>query len=509
MIKRIRRIVKRVYYIIKVSRKSGLGMKEVSEKMAYAKKQGISYKRYYEEDAYKKPITWLPRRGKTVRGKKEKSENLIFDLSTETGVPIDEIKADILLCKKMYSGKIGAATYVNFEMYRMSKAEKREFIKKLEYKDELLRDFRGKAMEYDKGCCSLAELEASAENATKFLSNFLSARVIESAEERVNSAAEIYDDVRSVALDMVITKYLFGLSRKEYLMFNLWGKSIKEKMEYIPDRHHTRIILNVNGPSVSDICNNKEASYTLLKKHYGRELISVMSLDDKDKFVKFANRHKQAVLKPYNSSKGNGVRKINFESEVDLNDQKVFDEYLEELIEENQGFIIEELINTHESLKALNPDSVNTVRVIAYNDGEQTKVDACLMRIGRAGSFVDNGGAGGILVEIDRSTGRLCSKGHDHEGLIFYEHPDTGIVFENYQLPKWDMAMDLIKKASETMGRGFVGWDITCTDEGKWIVIEVNGTPQFFGKQSTQERGALPDFISMVGADKYERFKYA
>ena len=64
------------------------------------------------------------------------------------------------------------------------------------------------------------------------------------------------------------------------------------------------------------------------------------------------------------------------------------------------------------------------------------------MKVGRAGSFVDNSGSGGMGVAIDIETGKLNSSGKDENGNVFDKHPDTGLIFKGYELPDWESALD-------------------------------------------------------------------
>ena len=169
------------------------------------------------------------------------------------------------------------------------------------------------------------------------------------------------------------------------------------------------------------------------------------------------------------------------------------------LREEYGSFIAEELITAHESIKKLNPDSVNTVRVITYFDGEKTIIHDAFMKVGQKGSFVDNGGAGGILISVDPETGVLKSDGCDERGVIYETHPDTGTKFNGYSLPDWDQARALAMELSTKVpGICYIGWDFTYTDKNQWIVVEGNAKTQFFGQQCTTGTGMRKNFIETV-----------
>ena len=133
---------------------------------------------------------------------------------------------------------------------------------------------------------------------------------------------------------------------------------------------------------------------------------------------------------------------------------------------EHGAFTAEELIDAHESLRKLNPDSVNTVRICTYNDNGRYVVHNSFAKIGRAGSFVDNGGAGGILVNIDKESGVMDSDGIDENCSHYTSHPDTGVTFRGFEYPEWNKALETaLKAAAKLPDVKYIGWDLTYTAE--------------------------------------------
>ena len=96
---------------------------------------------------------------------------------------------------------------------------------------------------------------------------------------------------------------------------------------------------------------------------------------------------------------------------VSIDKSTDFKKLLDDLLNEYNEFVVEELIKPHRKIKKLNPDSVNTVRFTTYLDGDNVIVHDTFMKVGQKGSFVDNGGAGGIFVHVDPLTGRFDTNG--------------------------------------------------------------------------------------------------
>ena len=127
--------------------------------MDYAKKKyNIPYIRYYESEAYDRPETWLRRKGNSLQRKREQNSLYIEELSSETGIPVEQINAEINKCRKMYKGRMGAPTYVLYELYKMDEKQKKTFFAVLEKKDELMIHFRTRLAAYYEGKCTIEEL---------------------------------------------------------------------------------------------------------------------------------------------------------------------------------------------------------------------------------------------------------------------------------------------------------------------------------------------------------------
>lgn len=142
------------------------------------------------------------------------------------------------------------------------------------------------------------------------------------------------------------------------------------------------------------------------------------------------------------------------------------------------GWIIQEKIKQSQSLACFHPQSVNTVRVATFNFNGEVRVMGAILRLGVGSSRVDNVSSGGIFVAIDTKTGKLFDKGYNYQYLNkhpYYEHPDTGVVFKNYEIPR---IMDIFQLAKTTAKKmpwtKLIGWDFTLDENNNPILIELN-----------------------------------
>lgn len=139
-------------------------------------------------------------------------------------------------------------------------------------------------------------------------------------------------------------------------------------------------------------------------------------------------------------------------------------------------YLLQELITQHPQMSALHPSSVNTVRMITFNNNGHVDVFCAALRIGTKGRSVDNWASGGIVVGVDLNTGRLQKEGLFKPGYggRVDKHPDSGVIFENFQIPYFHEGMKMACQLhSYLYGIHSVGWDVAITPDGP-IFIEGN-----------------------------------
>lgn len=147
--------------------------------------------------------------------------------------------------------------------------------------------------------------------------------------------------------------------------------------------------------------------------------------------------------------------------------------------------IQERLINHPALLAALPVDApLSTLRVITVVDPVRGPIVwRTAIRIGRAGSPVDNTQQGGIWAAVDRETGCIQpgvtkkSFGHVENGVPVRHsvHPDTGRSFVGLRVPWFDEGKALALDAHRRLAADAftLGWDVGLADAGP-VLLEVN-----------------------------------
>ncbi len=216
------------------------------------------------------------------------------------------------------------------------------------------------------------------------------------------------------------------------------------------------------------IIPEKNRPKTILQKidgHYVSEDNTEMSKDEAKKLLE--GRDEFICKVAMGTGGGRGVQKIC------LNKQTDSSLTIEQLLKP-EDLIFQEVLSQNEFLASLNPDSVNTFRLLTLNINENCTVLSSLVRMGAKGSFVDNlCSGGGALVGISQD-GKLSDFGIRKDYSKCYETP-TGIPFKGMQVPDWDYIKKTVVEFHQHIPyANLIGWDITIDKNGELIVIEIN-----------------------------------
>lgn len=140
------------------------------------------------------------------------------------------------------------------------------------------------------------------------------------------------------------------------------------------------------------------------------------------------------------------------------------------------NFIVQDVVGQHPQLSALNPDSINTIRVISFLYQGEVRILSSILRVGSPGSRVDNFGAGGCSCRI-LEDGRLYHEAVNKK-MQWSEVSATGISFKQVQVPAYERILEIIKRKHIQFGHfKLIGWDFCVDTEGDPVFIEYNVCP--------------------------------
>ena len=142
----------------------------------------------------------------------------------------------------------------------------------------------------------------------------------------------------------------------------------------------------------------------------------------------------------------------------------------------NETYLWQERMKQHPEMARLHPQSLNTIRILTFNNGGKVEVFCCAMRMGTNGRSVDNYSAGGIAIGVNPATGELHEYGQGKPGAVgrVYVHPDTGVVFSSFRIPHFQQCIGMVCNVHRYLyGLHSIGWDVAITESGP-VIIEGN-----------------------------------
>ena len=149
---------------------------------------------------------------------------------------------------------------------------------------------------------------------------------------------------------------------------------------------------------------------------------------------------------------------------------------IKEEFEKDGSYIFQESVIQSKEMDVLNPNAINTYRIVTINKDSKTYLLTSLLRVGTEKSGnVDNWAAGGLAIGITKN-GYLKEYGFYKPiyGTKIDIHPDTKIKFSEFQAPGYQEAIKLACRAHSTLyGIRAIGWDVAISDDGP-VLIEGN-----------------------------------
>ena len=181
------------------------------------------------------------------------------------------------------------------------------------------------------------------------------------------------------------------------------------------------------------------------------------------------------IVKPTLSSHGNGVKKLHIENGIVDKDGTQLKDLL---LKYGKNYLIQDIVRQHPDMNALNPDSINTIRIVTYRKGMNVRILYGAIRIGRKGQAIDNESAGGISAKINMD-GSLAKYAYGAPGQDKIEVTDSGVRLEGYKVPSYEKSIELVKEQHLNLPfQDLVGWDICIDDAGEPELLEWNTTPE-------------------------------
>lgn len=284
--------------------------------------------------------------------------------------------------------------------------------------------------------------------------------------------------------DMLECSKKFHFDFNEYFQLNLMQKSDDERQEFVSDSDRVKLCEDFNNPRNQKIFDNKYLTAQTYAQYFRRDYLHFENEKDIDAIKAFFAIHNSFIVKPVAGASGHGVKILSVQADPDKQAKEIVSQYSSALF---GGGIIEELIRQDQRMKALHPQSVNTIRVPTIRMDDRIVIFHPILRVGQGTSSVDNTGAGGIICALDPESGIVLAA-RDRSGHSFTVNPNNGNALVGFQVPEWDKAVSLVKEMAMVIpDNRYTGWDIALAEDG-WILVEANARGQW-GSQIAMQQG--------------------
>lgn len=288
--------------------------------------------------------------------------------------------------------------------------------------------------------------------------------------EQKQQVQDFYVPLIGKKVDLHCHEYFYsrtGVFNREYVPANWYH------CELVPRANDHSLAKAYGDKNLTDILFPEDTVPTILKNMNGYYYFKGEPISEEDAISR-CQFLDNAIIKPSRESKGQGVHLLtvhNGMTNIDgLKISELFKKYKSE-------FLIQEVVRQHKDMAALNPTSVNTIRVLSYHSGMEVLIIYSVVRIGRLGSEIDNQCAGGISTIIDKEgrLGKTAFGGYSEDNIV---KTDTGVLLDGYQLPSYHEAIAMVKRLHLRLPFfNIVGWDVAIQEDGKPVLIEFNTNP--------------------------------
>ncbi len=294
-----------------------------------------------------------------------------------------------------------------------------------------------------------------------------------------------------LVLDTGWCVFRYGMALSDYLNYRLYSRTRQERKRYAGVRHQNKFYAITSPYAKGRRFNEKPVFLQEFADCIGRDFI-VPDESNWEAVKAFLLAHEAFMEKPYAGLGGQGVRKVYTRDIPDLS------AYWKHCAESK--LFLEELVIQHPKMNELSPASINTLRIMTFHGGDETRILWMGQRVGNGVNAVDNFHAGGIAIAVDLDTGCLKGVGIDKDNRPHAVHPTTGTPFDGFRIPCFEEVKALVLKAAAVDDDiHVVGWDVAISEKGP-VLIEGNRRAGFDMVQTLDDRGRLDMMESVLAS---------
>jgi len=295
-----------------------------------------------------------------------------------------------------------------------------------------------------------------------------------------------------ILADMVWCSLVYQAGYLDYEEFEFNVLNRAERRTWITSGNANSIVVKYNQRQFREQFFDKPTFNKTFDRWLGRDWLDLRTATEEE-FIEFVATHDPIMVKVVDSMSGAGIEKHG-------GDELTNAGALYARLIENRQFLVEAFIEQHETMSALCPTSVNSLRMITFFDGTDVHIMEAVLRMGN-GADVDNYGRGGMYTVLDEKTGVAPYGAFDKFANTFTEHPQTGTPIVGFRVPLYDEVLSTLDTVSRIVPEiPYVGWDVAISPTGPAIIEGNYNTGVFQMKPSLTgiKTGLLPRFREVI-----------
>ena len=268
--------------------------------------------------------------------------------------------------------------------------------------------------------------------------------------------------------DMAKCAAKYNAGYVDYKIAEMYRLNDAQRATQITRGISNNIVARMNDKKFWHFFDNKTEFNQLFHEQVKREWLN-FSTATEEQFAEFVQGRGDIICKPIDGSSGQGILKCTPEDYRDVH-------ALYARLKAAGIGIVEDKVIQHETIAALCPTSVNTIRVATLLGDKKEGIVYAYIRIGN-GKVMDNVDQGGMAARVDLESGKLLTVGADKQGNTYTEHPMTHTPIVGFEVPFFEEAKAMCLKAAQKVPQmRFVAWDVAVTEKGP-VFIEGNSFP--------------------------------
>lgn len=146
----------------------------------------------------------------------------------------------------------------------------------------------------------------------------------------------------------------------------------------------------------------------------------------------------------------------------------------------DHGVMLQNSFRQHPDIAAMQPHSVNTMRIMTLRMNGRIHIVSTVLRMGIGRSRIDNATRGGVVCGI--RDGAFREIAYDVKMRRYETHPTSGAGFRGRNIPSWPEVESLVIRChGRVQEADLVSWDVAVREDGIPQIIEANVRSQEIG----------------------------